>query len=61
MKSDIKNLYDQASSLGLKPFIFDTFVSQYDVFDRMNNKITNINHIKFKKAAKKILKEYKNV
>ena len=61
MNTRIKKIYDEANKLGMKPFMFDQCVTQFDVFDRQGTRITNINHKKFMSVARTILKERKNV
>jgi len=60
MNRDIKNIYDCASKHGLTPFMFDSEVIKKNVFNIDCGRVLSLNVKKYKKEAKKILKEYEN-
>ena len=59
MDREIENIYARAFKYGMNPFMFDTKVIKHNVFNVDCGKIISLNIKKYKKEAKKILKEYK--
>lgn len=60
MDRDIKNIYECASRFGMNPFMFDSEVVKKNVFNIDCGRVLSLNIKKYKREAKKILKEYEN-
>lgn len=60
MDRDIKSIYECASRFGMQPFMFDSEVVKKNVFNIDCGRVLSLNIKKYKREAKKILKEYEN-